>query len=35
VYDKFLSILGNDAKVITPLKKLSPVLYMATIAKNK
>ncbi|MDR3330282.1 MAG: translation initiation factor IF-3 [Mycoplasmataceae bacterium] len=34
-YDKFLGLLGETAKVLTPLKKLTPVLYEATIVKNK
>jgi hypothetical protein len=28
-------LLGEMAKVLTPLKKLTPVLYEATIVKNK
>jgi hypothetical protein len=34
-YDKFINFLGDKAKIITPLKKLTPVLYEATIAKAK
>jgi translation initiation factor IF-3 len=34
-YKRFLELLGDSAKVITPLKKLTPVLYEAIIAKNK
>lgn len=35
VYNKFLTMLGPVAKVMAPLKKLTPVLYEATIVKNK
>jgi hypothetical protein len=28
-------LIGDAGKVITPLKKLSPVLYEASIVKNK
>jgi translation initiation factor IF-3 len=34
-YDRFLELLGENAKVLTPLKRLTPVLYEATIIKNK
>ncbi len=34
-YKKFLDMLQNKGKVIQPLKKLTPVLYECTIAKNK
>lgn len=34
-YNRFLSLLGNTAKVITPLKKITPVIYEAIIIKNK
>lgn len=34
-YDKFLALLGPIAKIQTPLKKLTPVLYECTIVKNK
>ena len=34
-YNKFLALLGDIAKVQTPLKKVTPVLYEATIVKNK
>ena len=34
-YNKFLALLGDIAKVQTPLKKITPVLYEATIVKNK
>lgn len=34
-YDKFLALLGPIAKVQSPLKKVTPVLYEATIIKNK
>lgn len=34
-YDKFLALLGTNAKILNPLKKLTPVLYEATIVKNK
>jgi hypothetical protein len=34
-YDNFVKLLINDAKVVIPLKKLSPVLYTATFGKNK
>ncbi|MDR0739524.1 MAG: translation initiation factor IF-3 [Mycoplasmataceae bacterium] len=34
-YDKFVNLLGNTAKILTPIKKLTPVLYESTIVKNK
>ncbi|MDR0857072.1 MAG: translation initiation factor IF-3 [Mycoplasmataceae bacterium] len=34
-YNKFVELIGDAGKVITPLKKLSPVLYEASIVKNK
>ncbi|WEK82878.1 MAG: translation initiation factor IF-3 [Mycoplasma sp.] len=34
-YEKFLGLLGPIAKIQIPLKKLTPVLYEATIVKNK
>jgi hypothetical protein len=34
-YDKFLALLGEKAKILNPLKKLTPVLYESTIVKNK
>jgi hypothetical protein len=34
-YDRFIALVGEIAKVITPLKKLTPVMYEATIVKNK
>lgn len=34
-YEKFIALLGDVAKVQTPLKKLSPVLYEALIVRNK
>jgi hypothetical protein len=33
-YDRFLNLLGDSAKIATPLKKLTPVLYEAIIVKN-
>ncbi|MDR2369119.1 MAG: translation initiation factor IF-3 [Mycoplasmataceae bacterium] len=34
-YDKFLALLGDKAKILNPLKKITPVIYEATIVKNK
>lgn len=34
-YKKFLNLIGEVGKVQTPLKKVTPVLYEATIVKNK
>lgn len=34
-YSKFLGLIGDIGKVQTPLKKITPVLYEATIVKNK
>jgi translation initiation factor IF-3 len=33
-YQKFIDLIGEFGKVITPLKKTTPVMYEATIAKN-
>jgi hypothetical protein len=35
VYDDFTQLISSDARVIIPLKKLSPVLYTATFGRNK
>jgi hypothetical protein len=29
-----LSLLGDGAKVISPLKKITPIIYTSTIAKK-
>ena len=34
-YKKFLNLIGDVGKVLSPLKKMTPVLYEATIVKNK
>ena len=34
-YEKFLALIGTIGKVQSPLKKVTPVLYEATIIKNK
>lgn len=34
-YKKFLNLIGDAGKVLSPLKKTTPVLYEATIVKNK
>lgn len=34
-YKKFLNLIGEVGKVQIPLKKVTPVLYEATIVKNK
>ncbi len=34
-YENFLNLLGPIAKVQTPLKKISPIFYEATLVKNK
>jgi translation initiation factor IF-3 len=33
-YQRFLNLIGESGKVIMPLKKLTPVMYEATIAKK-
>lgn len=33
-YQRFLNLIGDSGKVIMPLKKLTPVMYEATIAKK-
>ena len=33
-YQKFLNLIGDSGKIIMPLKKLTPVMYEATIAKK-
>lgn len=35
IFDKFMELIGPIGKVQTPLKKITPVLYEATIVKNK
>lgn len=35
LFDKFMGLIGPIGKVQTPLKKITPVLYEATIVKNK
>lgn len=34
-YNKFINLLQNKGKVIQPLKKITPIMYECTIAKNK
>jgi translation initiation factor IF-3 len=34
-YEKFIGLLGDTAKILNPIKKLTPVLYESTIVKNK
>lgn len=34
-FNKFVALIGPIAKVQSPLKKVTPVLYEATIVKNK
>ncbi len=34
IYDDFVLLLNNEAKVVVPFKKFSPVLYGATIGKK-
>jgi len=33
-YHKFLSLIEQEGKVLTPLKQLTPVLFEATIVKK-
>jgi hypothetical protein len=33
-YQRFLNLIGDSGKIIIPLKKLTPVMYEATIAKK-
>ncbi len=35
IFDKFMNLVGTIGKIQTPLKKITPILYEATIVKNK
>jgi hypothetical protein len=34
-YAMFVGLLGDEVKIISPLKKSSNIMYVATFARNK